>query len=139
MAKHRGAEELKNLTATQEQALLLLASGETVTATAEAVGVSRQTVSEWANRDPEFIAALNSVRQETLDAGADKLRGMVEKALDAVAEGFDSEELSAKERAALGMELLKNVGLVKRVNAIGSTDAASVRSSQVLSEMLNSF
>ena len=139
MAKHRGAEELKNLTATQEKALLLLASGETVTATAEAVGVSRQTCSEWVNRDPEFIAALNSVRQETLDAGADKLRGMVEKALDAVAEGFDSEELSAKERAALGMELLKNVGLVKRVNAIGSTDAASVRSSQVLSEMLNSF
>ena len=138
-AKRREAEEPKNLTATQEKALLLLASGETVTATAEAVGVSRQTVSEWANRDPEFIAALNSVRQETLDAGADKLRGMVEKALDAVAEGFDSEELSAKERAALGMELLKNVGLVKRVNAIGSTDAASVRSSQVLSEMLNSF
>jgi len=130
---------MAKLTATQEQALLLLASGETVTATGEAVGVSRQTVSEWANRDPEFIAALNSVRQETLDAGADKLRGMVEKALDAVAEGFDSEELSAKERAALGMELLKNVGLVKRVNAIGSTDAASVRSSQVLSEMLNSF
>jgi len=30
MAKHRGAEELKNLTATQEKALLLLASGETV-------------------------------------------------------------------------------------------------------------
>ena len=139
MAKRREAEEPKNLTATQEQALLLLASGETVTATAEAVGVSRQTVSEWTNRDADFIAALNRIRQEVLDAGADKLRGMVEKALDAVAEGFDSEELSAKERAALGMELLKNVGLVKRVNAIGSTDAASVRSSQVLSEMLNSF
>ena len=139
MAKRREAEEPKNLTAAQEQAILLLASGETVTATADAVGVSRQTVSEWVNRDPDFIATLNTLRQETLDAGADKLRGMVEKALDAVAEGFDSEELSAKERAALGMELLKNVGLVKRVNAIGSTDAASVRSSQVLSEMLNSF
>ena len=130
---------MAKLTATQEQALLLLASGETVTRTAEVVGVSRQTCSEWVNRDPDFIATLNTLRQETLDAGADRLRGMVEKALDAVAEGFDSEELSAKERAALGMELLKNVGLVKRVNAIGSTDAASVRSSQVLSEMLNSF
>ena len=138
-AKRREAEEPKNLTATQEKALLLLASGETVTATAEAVGVSRQTVSEWVNRDPDFIAALNSFRQETLDAGADKLRGMVEKALDAVAEGFDSEELSAKERAALGMELLKNVGLVKRVNAIGSTDAGSIRSSRAISDMLNSF
>jgi len=130
---------MAKLTATQEQALLLLASGETVTRTAEVVGVSRQTSSEWVNRDPDFIATLNTLRQETLDAGADRLRNMVEKALGAVEAGFDSEELSAKERAALGMELLKNVGLVKRVNAIGSTDAASVRSSQVLSEMLNSF
>ena len=55
MAKRREAEEPKNLTAAQEQAILLLASGETVTATADAVGVSRQTVSEWVNRDPDFI------------------------------------------------------------------------------------
>ena len=139
MAKRRGAEELKNLTATQEKALLLLASGETVTATAEAVGVSRQTVSEWTNRDAEFIAALNSVRQEILDAGADKLRGMVEKALDAVEAGFDSEELSAKDRASLGMALLKQVGLSERAGSTGNTDAASIRNSQVLSDMLNSF
>ena len=139
MAKHRGAEELKNLTATQEKALLLLASGETVTATAEAVGVSRQTVSEWANRDPEFIAALNSVRQEVLDAGADKLRGMVEKALDAVEAGFDSEELSTKDKASLGMALLKQVGLSERAGSAGNTDAASIRSSRALADMLNPF
>ena len=130
---------MAKLTATQEQAILLLASGETVTATAEAVGVSRQTVSEWVNRDADFIAALNSVRQETLDAGVDKLRGMVEKALGAVEAGFDSEELSAKERAALGMALLKNVGLVKRANVVGSTEAARIRRSQAMSDMLNSF
>ena len=110
-----------------------------MTATADAVGVSRQTISEWANRDPDFIAALNSVRQETLDAGVDKLRGMVEKALGAVEAGFDSEELSAKERAALGMALLKQVGLSERAGPTGNTDAASIRNSQVLSDMLNSF
>jgi len=139
MAKHRGAEELKNLTATQEKALLLLASGETVTATAEAVGVSRQTVSEWTNRDAEFIAALNSVRQEILDAGADRLRNMVGAALDAVEAGINSEELSAKDRASLGMALLKQVGLSERAGSTGNTDAASIRNSQVLSDMLNSF
>jgi hypothetical protein len=37
MAKRREAEEPKSLTAAQEQAILLLASGETVTATADAV------------------------------------------------------------------------------------------------------
>ena len=130
---------MAKLTATQEQAILLLASGETVTATAEAVGVSRQTVSEWVNRDADFIAALNSVRQETLDAGVDKLRGMVEKALDAVEAGFDSEELSTKDKASLGMALLKQVGLSERAGSTGNTDAASIRSSRALTDMLNSF
>lgn len=139
MAKRREAEEPKNLTAAQEQAILLLASGETVTATADAVGVSRQTVSEWANRNADFIAALNSVRQETLDAGADKLRGMVEKALDAVEAGFDSEELSTKDKASLGMALLKQVGLSERAGSAGNTDAASIRSSRALADMLNPF
>jgi len=139
MAKHMGAEESKNLTATQEKALLLLASGETVTATAEAVGVSRQTVSEWTNRDAEFIAALNSVRQEILDAGADRLRNMVGAALDAVEAGMNSEELSTKDRASLGMALLKQVGLSERAGSTGNTDAASIRSSRALTDMLNSF
>jgi len=139
MAKRREAEEPKNLTAAQEQAILLLASGETVTATADAVGVSRQTVSEWVNRDPDFIATLNTLRQETLDAGADRLRNMVEKALGAVEAGFDSEELSAKERAALGMALLKQVGLSERAGSTGNTDAASIRSARALTDMLNSF
>lgn len=130
---------MAKLTATQEQAILLLASGETVTATADAVGVSRQTVSEWANRNADFIAALNSVRQETLDAGADKLRGMVEKALDAVEAGFDSEELSTKDKASLGMALLKQVGLSERAGSAGNTDAASIRSSRALADMLNPF
>ena len=139
MAKRRGAEELKNLTATQEKALLLLASGETVTATAEAVGVSRQTVSEWTNRDAEFIAALNSVRQEILDAGADRLRNMVGAALDAVEAGINSEELSAKDRASLGMALLKQVGLSERAGSTGNTDAASIRSARALTDILNPF
>ena len=53
---------MAKLTANQEQAILLLAKGETVTATAAAVGVTRQTVSEWRNRDADFRAELNRVR-----------------------------------------------------------------------------
>jgi len=128
---------MAKLTANLEQAILLLAKGETVTATAAAVGVTRQTVSEWLNRDADFRAELNRVRKETLDAGADKLRGMLQKALDALQAGFDSEDLSTRERAQLGMALLKNVGLVQRASAVGSTNADDIRSSQVLSDMLN--
>lgn len=128
---------MAKLTAIQEQAILLLARGETVTATAEAVGVSRQTASEWVNRDADFMAELNRVRKETLDAGADKLRGMVQKALDALEAGFNSEDLTTRERAQLGMALLKNVGLAQRAQTVGSTSAGDIRSSQALSDILN--
>jgi len=42
-----------------------------------------------------------------------------------------------RERGQLGMALLKNVGLVQRASAVGSTNADDIRSSQVLSDMLN--
>ena len=47
----------------QEMAIAALIRGATVTDAATEAGVSRQTVSEWRNHDPEFIAALN--RDET--------------------------------------------------------------------------
>lgn len=42
------------LTPQQEMAVDLLATGKTVTDTAAALSVSRQTVSEWLNRHPGF-------------------------------------------------------------------------------------
>ena len=47
------------LTEPQITALAMLVDGETVTAAAKHAGVSRQTVSEWKNRNPAFIAAFN--------------------------------------------------------------------------------
>src|SRR5215468_9438272 len=52
------------LTPQQETAVDLLVSGKTVTDTATAVEVTRQTVSEWLNHHPGFQAALNRRRQE---------------------------------------------------------------------------
>lgn len=44
----------------QQQALSLLLAGTSVTATAEEVGVARQTVSGWRHHDPQFRAAFNA-------------------------------------------------------------------------------
>ena len=98
MAKRREPEEQKELTAIQEQAVMMLAGGATVTATAEALNISRQTVSTWANQDAAFMAVLNLTRAEALDAGADRVRGLVAKALDAVEAAFEAEDMTAKER-----------------------------------------
>ena len=62
------------LTPQQETAVDLLASGKTVTDTATAVEVTRQTVSEWLNHHPGFQAALNSRRQELWAGMTDALR-----------------------------------------------------------------
>jgi hypothetical protein len=45
----------------------------------------------------------------------------------------------ARDLKPMGMALLKQVGLSERAGSTGNTDAASIRNSQVLSDMLNSF
>ena len=50
---------MAELPANQLQAALWLASGESVTAAAEKVGVTRQAVHQWLKNDDAFIAHLN--------------------------------------------------------------------------------
>lgn len=137
MAKRREPEEQKELTAIQEQAVMMLAGGATVTATAEALNISRQTVSTWANQDAAFMAVLNLTRAEALDAGADRVRGLVAKALDAVEAAFEAEDMTAKERAALGMEIIKQVRLTEAAGKLGSTNPAAIRQRQAREMMMN--
>lgn len=137
MARRKEPEAEQALTPAQEQAILLLAAGKTVTATAEALGVTRQTVSVWANQDPVFMAAVNMARAEALAAGADRVRGLVGKALDAVEKAFEAEELTPKERAALGMELLRHVKLTEAAGQSGETNPAAIRQRQAREIMRN--
>ena len=114
---------------------MVLASGQTVTATAEAVGVTRQTVSEWLNQDADFQASLNALRAEALEAGADRLRNLVCVALDAVEAGLKADDLTTKEKASLGMDLLKQVGLTGMAGRPGETDPAEIREAQARKEI----
>lgn len=79
------------LTPQQDTVVALLASGTTLTAAADAIGVTRQTVSEWFNHHPGFQAALNSRRKELWRAMTERLRGLLPKALDALAAELDGE------------------------------------------------
>lgn len=49
------------LTEPQATAVVALSEGATVTDAARQAGVTRQTVSEWKNRNPAFIAAYNGL------------------------------------------------------------------------------
>jgi hypothetical protein len=94
------------LTPQQETAVDLLASGKTVTDTATAVEVTRQTVSEWLNHHPGFQAALNGRRQELWAGMTDRLRGLLPKALDVL-----TQELEGETPLPAAVHVLKACGL----------------------------
>jgi hypothetical protein len=112
------------LTLPQQSAIDLLAIGKTDTETAEVLGLSRVTVSKWRLYDPTFQAALNRRRAEVWGAGCDRLRALVPKALDALADELDNRNNPNCLKAAV--EVLKLAQLPSKAAGIGSTDTEEI-------------
>jgi hypothetical protein len=96
----------------QETAVDLLASGKTVTDTAAAVEVTRQTVSEWLNHHPGFQAALNRRRQELWAGMTDALRNLLPQAVEVL-----KHELEGEARLQAAVHILKCCGLYNGIPA----------------------
>lgn len=97
----RGIEPpIYELTADQAAALEQLLSGQTVTAAAAAVGVSRETVSRWRNNDPAFQAAYNAALQSAYDAMNRKILDARARAVEALADMLDADDKLLALRAA---------------------------------------
>ena len=93
----------------QQKAITLLASGTSKRETAEAVGVTPQTISEW-HRNPDFQAARNALQRDQLDAARTHLQALAKDAastLSDVMRNADSHE--TRRRAAL--DVLEMAGL----------------------------
>ena len=114
----------RGLTLPQQSAIDLLASGKTDTETADLLGLSRVAVSKWRLYDPTFQAALNQRRAEVWGAGCDRLRALVPKALDALADELDNRDNPNRLKAAV--EVLKLAQLPSGGAGIGSTDAEEI-------------
>jgi transposase-like protein len=78
----------------QEQARILLASGKTITQTAEEVGVIRECVSRWWNKDPDFRKQVGERRAEIYDKYNFRLHKLVEAALESVEKGIGDPKLA---------------------------------------------
>jgi hypothetical protein len=85
-----------------EQAIAIehLLQGQSDRAVAETVGVSRQTVSEWKNHDPLFIAELNRQRLDLWREAHQRLKSLANRALDVVELQLDSGDPKAALAAA---------------------------------------
>ena len=70
------------LSAEQERAIDLLMQGLSDHAVGQAVNVRRQTVCDWRNHNPAFIAELNRRRQVLWAHQLERLRGLANSAID---------------------------------------------------------
>ena len=80
-----------SLSEQQRTAVDLLVSGTNLQDTADAIAVTRQTVSEWLHHHPGFQAALNRRRQELWADMVDGLRALAPKAMAVLEKELDGE------------------------------------------------
>lgn len=124
MARQRTpVESVQDWTLTTEQsaAVDLLSTGKTVSETAEALEVPVQTISEWCKSYPGVQAELNARRQELWTGTTDRLRSLLPKALEVLAE-----ELKGENRLHAAVHVLKACRLYGAELSTGSTDAEEI-------------
>jgi hypothetical protein len=121
----------RGLTLAQQNALDLLAAGRTDTEAARMLNLHRTTVTnyKWRLYDPAFQAALNRLRAEVWGAAIDRLRGLVPKALDALADALENKDDPNRLKAAC--EILRMAQLPAPGEGIGLTDADAIIAAQV--------
>ena len=92
----------------QDRAIAELLSGSSVTAAAEAAGVSRSSVHRWLADDPAFIAAYNLARQEVRDAARRDLDSLAVQAVGCVRSLMAGPETPAAVTLRAALEVIKS-------------------------------
>ncbi len=106
-------DKSRHLNPVQEQAVALLLQGRPTGEVAEAVGVARQTLSEWRNHHPAFIAEMNRRRVEVWGAALQRLQALLGRAVEVLAEDLDAEDSRLRQQAAI--HVLRAMGLYGEV------------------------
>jgi hypothetical protein len=98
-----GRASIPELEPQQLEAVGLLLSGKTITETAAALGVARETVSRWRHTDAAFEALYNEGLRSTWEAGRVRLEEARGKAIARLVELVDSEEPAVALKAAMAL------------------------------------
>jgi len=119
-----------SLSEQQLTAIALIISGKNFQETADAIGVTRQTVSQWANHHAGFQAELNQCRQELWSDLVDHLRSLAPKAVQVLAR-----ELEGDTPMPAALAILRACGLANDPLApSGPTDAETIAAELALKE-----
>jgi hypothetical protein len=109
------SDKTRQLSIEQANALEHLLQGQSDRAVAEALGVNRQTIWDWRNNDPLFIAELNRQRVEHWSEARERLKSLANRALDVVEQQLNSDDpraaLAAAKYVLQGTRLLGDTDL----------------------------
>ena len=100
------------LKANQIQACKLLAMGESITATADKIGSARATIHRWQKDDIHFIAYLNSLKSENLEAARTMIQSSSCLAVNTLIEVMQKSK-NDQARITAAKELLAMSGMTK--------------------------
>lgn len=118
---NRTGSNAHGLTQAQQSAVDLLAAGKNDTETAATLNLSRVTVTRWRLYSPEFRAALNDRRAAVWGAAADRLRALLPRALDTLADAMERGD----DKVNVALAVLKLAGPLPLVPT-GPTDPEGV-------------
>jgi hypothetical protein len=116
--------DLRKLTVQQANAIDLLVTGCSDREAAEAVGVTRSTVTRWRLYHPAFQAELNAQRAALWGAAKEKLRSLIPEAVDVIANAI--RDPANDDRAKLALDLIKSVKASEDLDSYGSTEADEI-------------
>ena len=88
----------------QHYAMELLLIGKSNAEVAVLIGVDTKTISQWQNLDAEFIVAINALRAAVWEGSVERLRRLMEQALDVV------EKAVARDAEIAAITLLQALG-----------------------------
>ena len=84
-------KQVKRLRAKQQQAISLLLSYKNDTEVAQELGVARQTVNAWKNKNQGFAAELDRQQQELNQENRLQLSGLVSQSIQVLRQSLESE------------------------------------------------
>lgn len=120
----------------QEQAALLLVSGQSVQETADQLGVHRTTLWHWRNLET-FQAYLNALRSDVRDEATEGIVALHQKAVGTVERMLDSEnDATALRAAALVLEAARGRSVGESDPHRIIKDRAAATSSTILMDAL---
>ena len=123
---------MEPLTANQNKALALLATGQSVEEISNSLGIHRSTLWRW-RQDPQFIAEWNKLIYETKEVQERALLEMQAKAISALGDCLNSRNEMVKLRASL--TILDRVQGLR----VGATEAQQILQNQLQMHQLNQF